>query len=90
MQYLTAYGALIWLGQVAKGDFVVITVASSSVGIAAVEMVKATDKPLVQFCDSFCLLTHDLANRIRERTVSWYVPNAKRAHVHPGVSTSQE
>src|SRR6185437_3158468 len=41
MQYLTAYGALIWLGKVAKGDFVVITAASSSVGIAAIEMVKA-------------------------------------------------
>jgi NADPH:quinone reductase-like Zn-dependent oxidoreductase len=40
MQYLTAYGALIWLGQVAKGDFVVITAASSSVGTAALEMVK--------------------------------------------------
>ncbi|MGA3226628.1 MAG: zinc-dependent alcohol dehydrogenase family protein [Acidobacteriaceae bacterium] len=41
MQYLTAYGALVWLGQIAKGDFVVITAASSSVGIAAIEMVKA-------------------------------------------------
>jgi NADPH:quinone reductase-like Zn-dependent oxidoreductase len=40
MQYLTAYGALIWLGQVTKGDFVIITAASSSVGIAAIEMVK--------------------------------------------------
>src|SRR6202789_849224 len=40
MQYLTAYGALIWLGQVSKGDFVVITAASSSVGLAAIEMVK--------------------------------------------------
>jgi NADPH:quinone reductase-like Zn-dependent oxidoreductase len=40
MQYLTAYGALIWLGQVTKGDFVVITAASSSVGIAAIEMSK--------------------------------------------------
>ena len=40
MQYLTAYGALIWLGHVAKGDFVVITAASSSVGVAAIEMVK--------------------------------------------------
>jgi NADPH:quinone reductase-like Zn-dependent oxidoreductase len=40
MQYLTAYGALIWLGQVAKGDFVVITAASSSVGVAAIEMLK--------------------------------------------------
>lgn len=40
MQYLTAYGALIWLGKVGKGDFVVITAASSSVGIAAIETVK--------------------------------------------------
>jgi len=40
MQYLTAYGGLIWLGQVAKGDFVVVTAASSSVGIAAIEMIK--------------------------------------------------
>jgi NADPH:quinone reductase-like Zn-dependent oxidoreductase len=40
MQYLTAYGALIWLGQVSKGDFVVVTAASSSVGMAAIEMIK--------------------------------------------------
>ena len=40
MQYLTAYGALIWLGQIIKGDFVVVTAASSSVGIAAIEMIK--------------------------------------------------
>lgn len=41
MQYLTAYGALIHYGRIGKGDFVVITAASSSVGIAAIEMVKA-------------------------------------------------
>jgi NADPH:quinone reductase-like Zn-dependent oxidoreductase len=41
MQYLTAYGALITHAQVRKGDFVIITAASSSVGIAAIEMVKA-------------------------------------------------
>ena len=41
MQYLTAYGALIEHARIAKGDFVVITAASSSVGIAAIEMVKA-------------------------------------------------
>src|SRR5271170_6998824 len=41
MQYLTAYGALIMLGHVAEGDFVLITAASSSVGIAAIEMVRA-------------------------------------------------
>jgi NADPH:quinone reductase-like Zn-dependent oxidoreductase len=41
MQYLTAYGALIAYAQITKTDFVVITAASSSVGIAAIEMVKA-------------------------------------------------
>ena len=41
MQYLTAYGALITTARIRKGDFVVITAASSSVGIAAIEMVKA-------------------------------------------------
>jgi NADPH:quinone reductase-like Zn-dependent oxidoreductase len=41
MQYLTAYGALIMLGHLAKGDFVLITAASSSVGIAAIEIAKA-------------------------------------------------
>jgi NADPH:quinone reductase-like Zn-dependent oxidoreductase len=41
MQYLTAYGALVWLGKVTEGDYVLITAASSSVGIAAIQMVKA-------------------------------------------------
>ena len=41
MQYLTAYGGLIRIGGVAKGDYVLLTAASSSVGIAAIEMVKA-------------------------------------------------
>jgi len=40
MQYLTAYGALIAIAHVTKGDFVVITAASSSVGIAAIEIAK--------------------------------------------------
>ena len=35
MQYLTAYGALVEFAKVTKGDFVVLTAASSSVGIAA-------------------------------------------------------
>jgi NADPH:quinone reductase-like Zn-dependent oxidoreductase len=41
MQYLTAYGALIELGRLKKDEFVVITAASSSVGIAAIEIAKA-------------------------------------------------
>jgi len=41
MQYLTAYGALVEHAHITKGDFVIITAASSSVGIAAIEMVNA-------------------------------------------------
>jgi len=40
MQYLTAYGALIHYGKVGPGDFVLITAASSSVGLAAIQLVK--------------------------------------------------
>ena len=40
MQYLTAYGALVHYGQVKAGDFVAIPAASSSVGLAAIEIVK--------------------------------------------------
>lgn len=38
MQYLTAYGALFDIAHMQKGDFVVITAASSSVGIAAIQL----------------------------------------------------
>lgn len=41
MQYMTAYGALIHYGKVSKGDYVLITAASSSVGIAAIEITRA-------------------------------------------------
>jgi NADPH:quinone reductase-like Zn-dependent oxidoreductase len=40
MQYLTAYGALILHGKVGPGDFVIITAASSSVGLAAIQLTK--------------------------------------------------
>lgn len=38
MQYLTAYGALIDIARLRREDFVVITAASSSVGLAAIEI----------------------------------------------------
>lgn len=41
MQYTTAYGALVHYGQVDRGDFVLITAASSSVGLAAIQITKA-------------------------------------------------
>jgi len=40
MQYLTAYGALILYGKVGRGDFVIVTAASSSVGLAAIQLAK--------------------------------------------------
>lgn len=40
MQYLTAYGALMQIGGVKKGDFVSIPAASSSVGLAAIQIVR--------------------------------------------------
>ena len=41
MQFITAYGALVHHGRIVKGDFVVITAASSSVGLAAIQITKA-------------------------------------------------
>jgi NADPH:quinone reductase-like Zn-dependent oxidoreductase len=41
MQYMTAYGALIALARLTKGDFVVIPAASSSVGLAAIQIANA-------------------------------------------------
>lgn len=38
MQYVTAYGALIDVAKLGSGDFVIITAASSSVGIAAIQI----------------------------------------------------
>ena len=40
MKYGTAWGALVHLGKVSAGDFVVIPAASSSVGLAAIQMVR--------------------------------------------------
>jgi NADPH:quinone reductase-like Zn-dependent oxidoreductase len=41
MQYMTAYGGLIGIAHLAKGDFVIIPAASSSVGLAAIQIAKA-------------------------------------------------
>jgi len=43
MQYATAYGALVELGDIGPGDFIIITAASSSVGLAAIQIAKAQD-----------------------------------------------
>ncbi len=41
MQYMTAYGALVAIGDVKADDSVLITAASSSVGLAAIQIVKS-------------------------------------------------
>lgn len=41
MQFLTAYGALVHYGKVSASDFVLIPAASSSVGLAAIQIVNA-------------------------------------------------
>ncbi len=41
MQYMTAYGALVEYGQVKEGDSVLITAASSSVGLGAIQIAKS-------------------------------------------------
>lgn len=40
MQYITAYGALVDIGRLQKGQHVLITAASSSVGVAAIQIAK--------------------------------------------------
>jgi NADPH:quinone reductase-like Zn-dependent oxidoreductase len=40
MQYLTAYGALVHYGEVKAGDFISIPAASSSVGLAAIQIAR--------------------------------------------------
>jgi NADPH:quinone reductase len=40
MQYLTAYGALIEIAKLSEGDFVLVPAASSSVGIAALQIAR--------------------------------------------------
>ncbi|MDT0651097.1 zinc-dependent alcohol dehydrogenase family protein [Autumnicola edwardsiae] len=41
MPFITAYGGLVETGHLKKGDYVFITAASSSVGLAAIDIVKA-------------------------------------------------
>jgi len=43
MQYMTAYGAIVDYGQLKAGDVVLIPAASSSVGLASIQIVKAAN-----------------------------------------------
>jgi NADPH:quinone reductase-like Zn-dependent oxidoreductase len=47
MQYVTAWGALIEQANLSTGDFVIVTAASSSVGIAAFQIAKAVGATII-------------------------------------------
>jgi NADPH:quinone reductase-like Zn-dependent oxidoreductase len=47
MQYVTAWGALIEQAKLSTGDFVIVTAASSSVGIAAFQIAKAVGATII-------------------------------------------
>jgi NADPH:quinone reductase-like Zn-dependent oxidoreductase len=47
MQYVTAWGALIDQAKLSKGDFVIVTAASSSVGIAAFQIARAVGATII-------------------------------------------
>ena len=47
MQYVTAWGALIEQAKLSTGDFVIVTAASSSVGIAAFQIAKAVSATII-------------------------------------------
>ena len=83
MQYLTAYGALLHYGKLKKNDYVLITAASSSVGIAAIQVARAEGAisiaatrtaekkaELLQQGANYVILTNDedLPSRVHEIT----------------------
>lgn len=47
MQYITAFGALIEFGQLKQGEFILITAASSSVGLAAIQVAKSVSATVI-------------------------------------------
>jgi NADPH:quinone reductase-like Zn-dependent oxidoreductase len=47
MQYITAWGALIEQGKLRAGDFVIVSAASSSVGIAAIQIARSVGATVI-------------------------------------------
>jgi NADPH:quinone reductase-like Zn-dependent oxidoreductase len=47
MQYVTAWGALVEQARLTQGDFVIVTAASSSVGIAAIQVARAVGATVI-------------------------------------------
>ena len=83
MQYITAYGALIYYGKLQPGQNVLITAASSSVGVASIHLAKETGATVIAVTRSkskkqflldqgadFAIATHeeDLVAKVQEYT----------------------
>ncbi|SAK83744.1 alcohol dehydrogenase [Caballeronia calidae] len=69
MQYVTAWGALIAQGKLSADDFVIVSAASSSVGIAAIQIARSVGATVIATTEE------DLATRVRDIT------NGKAARV---------
>ena len=54
MMFVTAYGALIEDAKVAKGDFVLIPAASSSVGLAAIQIANYAGATTIALTSAYC------------------------------------
>ena len=86
MQYLTAYGALIDIAKLAPGDTVLIPAASSSVGIAAIQianMVGATPIALTRKDDKRDALTrlgaaHVIATETQDLVAEAWLTRAQK------------
>lgn len=65
MQYLTAWGGIIRAAQVKKGDFILITAAASSVGIAAIQIARQAGAVPIAV-----IRTPEHADRLREMGAS--------------------
>ncbi|MET8700161.1 zinc-dependent alcohol dehydrogenase family protein [Kitasatospora sp. NPDC058032] len=100
MPYVTAYGALVEVGGMRAGDAVVITAASSSVGLAAVQIARrigavpiattrtrAKREALLKAGAAEVVVTEeeDLASRVRELTAGRGADFAFDAVAGPGV-----
>ncbi len=81
MMYLTAYGALIQDAKVSKGDFVIIPAASSSVGLAAIQLTNYAGATSIALTRTSAkkqqLLEAGAAHVIATQEVDW-VPEVKR------------
>ena len=68
MQYLTAWGALVEIAAVGPGDWVVVPAASSSVGIASIQLCRARGARVIATTTSAAKVRGAPALRARTRS----------------------